>query len=407
MTDDRLSQVMPGRSRARSLADRGRAFAPPPPEAGRRTDDASAQASPRRRPNGRSSSTRKLPSTQRSGLRIGAYQLRKGDELDEAGLFYDPAARQRRRIGRASSASRATTGMKLRTVSEFVDEVLYDRAYDLRASIVGFNLPFDISRLAIKHGSARGKAMRGGFTFKLSRHVVAAGDPSSPPQRSRLADPIHASAEAARSSWATEAEDRAPQSARLIHRFEDDRRGAAQPFVLARVARRLPQDANAQSRKRRPWEATDGEISSATLLQDVQVTWECYQSLRDRYALHALEETPLGKILSEASLGKAYLKQMGVRPFREVQPDFPAASDRPDYERLFRRPGRGALAAGNSPGALLRFPLHVSDRLHPHGAMALRHCSGNGMAGLRPRKPGRSSIRFRWRNCSGPNFGRC
>src|SRR4029077_7980327 len=48
------------------------------------------------------------------------------------------------------------------------DEVLYDRAYDLRASIVGFNLPFDISRLAVKHGSARGKAMRGGFTFKLS-----------------------------------------------------------------------------------------------------------------------------------------------------------------------------------------------------------------------------------------------
>ncbi len=28
-------------------------------------------------------------------------------------------------------------------------------------------------------------------------------------------------------------------------------------------------------------------------------------------------------MLSEASLGKAYLKQMGVRPFREVQPDFP------------------------------------------------------------------------------------
>jgi hypothetical protein len=59
------------------------------------------------------------------------------------------------------------------------------------------------------------------------------------------------------------------------------------------------------------------------LLDDVQVTWECYQSLRDRYALHALEETPLGKVLSEASLGKAYLKQMGVRPFREVRPDFP------------------------------------------------------------------------------------
>src|SRR5208282_5752016 len=58
-------------------------------------------------------------------------------------------------------------------------------------------------------------------------------------------------------------------------------------------------------------------------VQDVQATWESYQNLRDRYALHALEETPLGKILSEASLGKAYLKQMGVLPFMRVQPDFP------------------------------------------------------------------------------------
>ena len=59
-------------------------------------------------------------------------------------------------------------------------------------------------------------------------------------------------------------------------------------------------------------------------IQDVQATWECYQALRDRYALHTLEDTPIGKILSEASLGKAYFKQMGIRPFLELQPDFPA-----------------------------------------------------------------------------------
>ena len=99
----------------------------------------------------------------------------------------------------------------------------------------------------------------------------------------------------------------------------------------------------------------------------------------------------MGKILSEASLGKAYLKQMGVRPFREVQPDFPPYLTGHNYERLFRRTGGGALAAGNSPGALLRFPLNVSDRLHPHGAMALRHCPRNGMVEFDRRKSGRSS----------------
>ena len=32
----------------------------------------------------------------------------------------------------------------------------------------------------------------------------------------------------------------------------------------------------------------------------------------------------MGKILSEASLGKAYFKQIGIRPLFELQPDFPA-----------------------------------------------------------------------------------
>ena len=147
-----------------------------------------------------------------------------------------------------ASTAREREGHKLRTASEFVDEVLFARAYDLRASIVGFNLPFDISRLAIKHGSARGKAMRGGFTFKLSRlwwrpavqvrHLNARASLiqfTHPPKRRDA-------------PWTTQSEDCAPQPARLLHRLEDHRRGAAQPIIFARVARRLPQDANTQGR---------------------------------------------------------------------------------------------------------------------------------------------------------------
>ena len=58
-------------------------------------------------------------------------------------------------------------------------------------------------------------------------------------------------------------------------------------------------------------------------LQDVQVTWECFVTLVGKYELHQLSQTHLGKVLSEASLGKAYLSEMNVRPWREVQPDFP------------------------------------------------------------------------------------
>ena len=57
--------------------------------------------------------------------------------------------------------------------------------------------------------------------------------------------------------------------------------------------------------------------------RDVLTTWECFAELRDRYGGHGLTETPLPLIYSEASIGKAYLRQMGVRPWREVQADFP------------------------------------------------------------------------------------
>jgi hypothetical protein len=41
-----------------------------------------------------------------------------------------------------------------------------------------------------------------------------------------------------------------------------------------------------------------------------------------RYSQHRLFLTPPQRIFSEAGLGKAYLEQMGIRPWREVQKDF-------------------------------------------------------------------------------------
>ena len=47
---------------------------------------------------------------------------------------------------------------------------------------------------------------------------------------------------------------------------------------------------------------------------DAQATWECYQALIAEYENHGLSTAP-HRILSEASIGKAYLKEMGVQPF--------------------------------------------------------------------------------------------
>ena len=103
-------------------------------------------------------------------IRFGAYQLRKGDTLKEEGLFHaegmaedDPDMAVLRKVQKAR-------GLKLRNVRHFVDYVLFDKIYQLGGTVIGFNLPFDISRIAVDHGSAQ-KSMRGGFSFKLSRNT--------------------------------------------------------------------------------------------------------------------------------------------------------------------------------------------------------------------------------------------
>jgi hypothetical protein len=254
-------------------------------------------------------------------LRIGTYQFRKGDELDEAGLFCDPAALSEAEL-EITKRFAGDNGLTLRTVAEFVDDVLFDRAYDLRASIVGFNLPFDISRLATDHGSARGKAMRGGFTFKLSQ------------RRWRPAIQIrHLNARASLMQFTHPPKPRNSPSQRNRKIAPRQRRGSfidLKTIAAALLSRSFNLASLADFLKTPTRKAESGghgkrmnERYLRYAVQDVQATWECYHALRDRYALHSLEETPMGKILSEASLGKAYLRQMGVRPFREVQPDFP------------------------------------------------------------------------------------
>jgi hypothetical protein len=100
-------------------------------------------------------------------LRFGAYQVYQGVKLVEAGVFIDPDSltNEEEDLLKCYASSRK---LRLLTKQQFVEDVFYGMAYDLRATIVGFNLPFDLSRLAIRHGTAKGKTMRGGFSLQLS-----------------------------------------------------------------------------------------------------------------------------------------------------------------------------------------------------------------------------------------------
>ena len=109
---------------------------------------------------------------------------------------------------------------------------------------------------------ARGKAMRGGFTFKLSSKWWR------PTIQVR-----HLNARASLMQFTHPPKRRDPRGHRKRKIAPRQRRGSfidlktiaaalLSRSFYARFARRLPEDANPQGRKRRPWQAVDGEISS-------------------------------------------------------------------------------------------------------------------------------------------------
>lgn len=258
-------------------------------------------------------------------LRFGTYQVRKCSDLMEAGVFYDPET-----LNEAEQVTlkdyAAKHELTIMTVQEFIEDIFYRVGYKYRASIVGFNLPFDISRLAIDHAPARGtrhnKIMRGGFTFKLSENHWQ--------PRVQIK---HVSSRDAFIQFAATREQRTSRGNRKKGNYQPVRRGffidaktlaaalTSQSYSLASLAQTLNTPTQKQHTDDHGRALTSEYIDYA--MQDTQTTWECFERLQSLYELHGLELTASHNIHSEASLGKAYLRDMGVSPWRKMQPDFP------------------------------------------------------------------------------------
>jgi hypothetical protein len=254
-------------------------------------------------------------------LRFGVYQLYNGEKLNEAGIFFDAEI--------LNSADRSLLkvyalahGLRLMTKAQFIDDVFYGIAYDLRAAIVGFNLPYDLARLAVRHGPARGKTMRGGFTFQLS----------SNPWKPRV-QIKHLSARAAFIQFTKPRPRFDTRGMRNRKLRVPPRRGAfidtktiaaaltSRSFTLGGLADFLETEHRKHSTDEHGGPLTEAYIAYA--VEDVLVTWECYRKLFDKFEDYELKQSRLSQILSEASLGKACLREMGIHPWRELQHKFP------------------------------------------------------------------------------------
>ena len=99
-------------------------------------------------------------------MRFGTYIWFQGETATERGLFYDPSVLSPGEVETLHDFARQH-GYETCTRNEFVDEILLGMAYALGGRIIGFNLPFDLSRLALDHAPAKGK-MHGGFSYTLT-----------------------------------------------------------------------------------------------------------------------------------------------------------------------------------------------------------------------------------------------
>lgn len=257
----------------------------------------------------------------RQRLRFGVYQVRKSGKLKETGIFHDPELLKSSEQHLLSNYAQ-THGLLLRSVADFIETIFFGVGYALRATIIGFNLPFDISRLAIGHSNARGKTYRGGFSFKLS--------PDGCLPRVQIK---HLSRSASLMRFPAPAKQRLSRGQRKRGTKVAIRRGyfidlkalssamTGQSHSLASLSKLL---ATAHQKT-----ATDEHGSRLTVkyidyaIGDVQATWECCEKLCARYQTFGLTGTGVHQIYSEASVGKASLREMGIRPWREAQPDFP------------------------------------------------------------------------------------
>lgn len=247
-------------------------------------------------------------------LRFGVCQIRNKGTLNRTILFHAEDIPQSDLDTLARYAS--LRKLELMPVAKFRKSILVKLGYFANASIVGFNLPFDISRVALNHSEARG-SFRGGFSFAMTPYK------SEPHIRVK-----HLSASAALIDFAKPGKQLTGRGMRnrgldVPHNrgyFHDVKTIATALTSRKHSLKSLAEFLNVPTQKQEA-ETHGGPLTEQYLdyaCADVQATWECFNALRQMYDGHGLA-TPLHKILSEASIGKAYLKQMGITPLLSGQ----------------------------------------------------------------------------------------
>jgi hypothetical protein len=275
-----------------------------------------------------------IDATQR--LRFGCYRFIDRGVCQEEGLFYaDDLAKKDLKILQRYAAKHpadtaGVTELKLLTRSEFLKK-LFTAAYKSRALLVGFNLPFDLSRLGFDVSTAR-REFSGGFSLGLWTYRDKNDREHSDPNRPRITIK-HIDSKRSLVSFTgrkgADPWDRIPEGStdgkpqkgyRFRGHFLDLRTLA---FALTNEGYSLKSACEAFEIDRGKLEVSKhGELTAEYIdynRRDVEATARLAQKLLDEYARHPIS-LPETKAFSPASIGRSYLRDMEISPIMQRQP---------------------------------------------------------------------------------------
>jgi len=274
-------------------------------------------------------------------LTFGSYRFIVAGRCLEEGIFYGDDLLEKERkfledyvlTHGAETADGGIRKIRLLTRRQFLAK-FYKAVYKGRCLLVGFNLPFDLSRIASDVTDARGR-FAGGFSLGFWSYRDKSGSESADPYRPRVRIKHIDSKRALKGFTARNDPDRSdlipedspdgqPQKGYKFRGHFLDLRTLA--FALTDRGYSLETACEAfgvehgKQRGARHGTITDEYIDYNR--RDVLATWELAVKLLEEYDKHpiTLQAT---KAYSPASIGKAYLHAMGIKPVLERQPDFP------------------------------------------------------------------------------------
>ena len=242
--------------------------------------------------------------------------------------------------GRPVEHVSVAVGSNLRTLEEFLERVLWRACWQHPArhlppaAVVGFNLPFDLSRLAYAVGEARGARRKGrqrrggfvgGFSFDLYGYQLERGERRASQYRPRVAIKTIDSKRHLM-AFISPAEIDEPEifDAGFRGHFLDLRTLAFSLSDRGYSLARACQDWNVEGGKGKVEE--HGRVTPEYIdynRQDVKATVGLYEKLIAEYRAHPIALQP-SRAYSPASIGKAYLRSMRISAPLARQPDFPA-----------------------------------------------------------------------------------